>query len=51
MQDLHHGGDNVVIKLHNLTQSILYQLQLKENVQEILGLSFTMVRSHVKGSK
>jgi hypothetical protein len=50
MQDLHRGGDNVVIKMHDLMQNILYQPQLKENVHEILGLSFTMARSHVKGS-
>jgi hypothetical protein len=51
MQDLHRGGDNVVIKMDDLSQNIFYQLQLKINVHEILGLSFTMLRSHVKGGK
>jgi hypothetical protein len=51
MQDLHRGGDNNVIKMDGLTQSIFYQSQLKENVHEILGLSFTIPRSHVKGGK
>jgi hypothetical protein len=32
MQGLHRGGDNVVIKMDDLTQSIFYQPQLKENV-------------------
>jgi hypothetical protein len=32
MQDLRRGGDNVVIKMDDLTQSIFYHLQLKENV-------------------
>jgi hypothetical protein len=51
MQDLHRAGDNVVIKMDDLMQSIFYQSQLKINVHEILGLSFTMPRSHVKGGK
>jgi hypothetical protein len=32
MQDLHRGEDNVVIKMDDLTQSIFYEPQLKENV-------------------
>jgi hypothetical protein len=51
MQDLHRGGDNVVIKMDDLTQNIFYQPELKKNVHEILGLSFTMPRSHVKGGQ
>jgi len=46
MQDLHRDGDNVVIKMDDLTQSIFYQAQLKENVHEIFCLSFIMPRSH-----
>jgi len=49
MQDLHRGGDNVVIKMDDFMQNIFYQSQLKENVHEIFCLSFTMPRSHVKG--
>jgi hypothetical protein len=51
MQDLHRDGDNDVIKMDDLTQSIFYQPQLKENVHEIFCLSFIMLRSHVKGGK
>jgi hypothetical protein len=51
MQDLHRAGDIVVIKMDDLTSNIFYQPQLKENVHEILGLSFTISRSHIKGSK
>ncbi len=51
MQDLHRGGDNVVIKIDDLLQSIFYQPQLKENVNEIFCLSFIMLRSRVKGGK
>jgi hypothetical protein len=51
MQDLYRGGDNDVIKMDDLTQSIFYQQQLKENVHEIFCLSFIMLRSHVKGGE
>jgi len=51
MQDLQHGGDNVVVKMDDLTQSIFYHPQLKENVQKIFCLSFTIPRSHVKRNK
>jgi len=51
MQDLHRGGDNVVIKMDDLTQSIFYQPQLKENVHEIFYLSFIIPRSYVKEGK
>jgi hypothetical protein len=44
MQDLHRGEDNVVIEMDDLTQSIFYQPQLKENVHEIFYLSFIMSR-------
>jgi len=30
MQDLHRGGDNVVIKMDDFMQNIFYQSQLKE---------------------
>jgi hypothetical protein len=51
MQDLHRDENNIVIKMDDFTQNIFYQPKLKENVHEILGLSFTMSRSHVKGGK
>jgi hypothetical protein len=51
MQDLHRDEDNVVIKMDDLLQSIFYQPQLKENVNEIFYLSFIMLKSHVKGGK
>jgi hypothetical protein len=51
MQDLPCDQDIFAIKMDDLTQSIFYQPGLKENVQEIICLSFTMLGSYVKGSK